>query len=190
MGKVGNDSMIKRILAFACFALLIGILGLDAQAFWVWNLSPGSPVVYSDGTRYDAFNVAVRLSNGNILTFYRNGTTHASDRGVIVLRTSTDGGSTWSLFSGTNFCSGDVAGCLFADTSANQFDSRNAAGGISVDGSTIVLIWQQYNQTAGTVAGVPAGGSAGVFFSRSTDNGVSWSTPAAISGAFWPYGGL
>jgi len=133
----------------------------------------------------------MNTANGTILNFYRRGSTHAGDRGVIMLRTSTDSGATWNLFNGTNYCSGsDPAGCIFADASTNQFDSRNTSGGISYDGSTLIVFWMQYNQTGGTVGGVLAGNSAGAFYSRSTDNGVSWSAPAALAGEYWTYGQL
>jgi len=68
---------------------------LRAQRWIFANL--GTPVRYVT-SYYDAFGLMIRVNNGNILNFYREGTTHASDRGVMMLRVTSDNGSTLELF--------------------------------------------------------------------------------------------
>jgi hypothetical protein len=185
----GDCNSVRRCLILAALLVCCAV-PLHAQKWTLSHISSATQLV-DNGTVYDAFPTMMKASNGTILNFYRKGTTHATDRGVIMLKTSTDNGVTWNLFAGTNYCSGgDPAGCLFADTSVNQFDSRNGSGGLSYDGSTAIFFWQQYNQTGGTVAGVPSSASAGAFYSRSTDNGATWSSPTALTGYFWTYGQL
>ena len=45
---------------------------------------------------YNAFPGLTRLDDGTLITVYRKGVLHANDRGYIVSKRSTDGGSTWS----------------------------------------------------------------------------------------------
>jgi hypothetical protein len=169
--------------------LVLLAAALPARAQWSFTQTSPPERQYSS-IHYDAFPAMVRAPNGNILNFYRDGTSHANDRGVQMLQISTNDGSTWSPFSGANYCLGtDPSGCLFGDTSANGFDSRNGAIGVTSAG-TILAFWQTYNYTNGPVGGVPAHTSAQAYFSRSTDSGNTWSPPRALTGYVATYGQL
>ena len=149
----------KWRLLFVSVPLLT--LPFPAQRWIFANL--GTPVRYVTSS-YDAFGLMIKANNGNILNFYREGTTHAGDRGVMMLKVSTDNGTAWTYFSGKNYCQqGDHTGCLFSDST---YDSRNGAGGITPAG-TIVLFWNTFTSQVG-------------YYSRSTDNGASWSVPARV----------
>lgn len=180
----------RRFLAFAFMILSLAICAVAQNRWstWIFN-GMTTPVKINDPARYDAFAAMVRLSNGKILNFYRNGTSHTADRGVIVLLTSTNDGATWTPFSGTNYCLGpDVAGCLFSDTSANQYNSENVAASLSYDGSTVVVMWDEENWQGVPIGGVPTDSSAGLKYSKSTDGGVTWATPTALGmSGFYTY---
>src|SRR5438552_1715459 len=104
----------------------------------------GAATQITDTSAYDAFSTMMKASNGTIFNFYRKCTSHASDRGVIYLRTSTDSGVTWTLHDNgsggvdtSHGCvSGDGVGCIFADAT---LDSRNTFGGVSYDSSTLIV---------------------------------------------------
>jgi hypothetical protein len=165
MGGVIASMSLYQSIFFSVLFLTVPLLPQQ------WTFITGTPVVYST-PYYNAFGLMVKANNGNILNFYREGREHAGDRGVMMLRTSNDSGRTWSYFSGINYCqASDRAGCLFSDPT---YDSRNGAGGITSTG-TIILFWEKYQSTG---AGSPA---KWVYYCRSTDNGLTWSTPAELT---------
>ena len=66
--------------------------------------TPQAEIIPSDDTynvivgdqSYNAFPGLGKLDNGTLLIVYRKGKSHAKDKGIIVLKKSSDGGSTWS----------------------------------------------------------------------------------------------
>jgi hypothetical protein len=159
---------------FIFFAVkrLLAILALTASvtAQQSATLSVDTPLRQASSFNYNAFPIMMKAGNGTILDFYRAANTHASDNGSIMLRTSTDNGATWNLFAGRNHCAGGTpTGCLFSDAA---YDSRSGAGGVAPD-SSLVFLWFKYKTSNGQ--------SQGVFYSRSTDNGATWSSPTQMT---------
>jgi BNR repeat protein len=181
----------KRLLPLAM--LLVYSLPLKAQEWTLGILS--TPLQYTDASSYDAFATMVKAVNGTIFNFYRKGTSHLGDRGVIMLRTSTDNGVTWALhdnsFGGVDTSHGclstDALGCIFADAT---LDSRNAFGGVSHDGSTLIIGWNTYNLTGSSIGGCASHATCQAYLSRSTDNGATWTNGSALAGYVAGYGAL
>lgn len=117
------------------------------------------------------FGFAIQTSPDTITYFYRQGTTHAQDKGDIVMRPYTISSGTWS-----------DASIVYSDP---ILDSRNAAGGIIND--KIYLFFYRYNYTTGSAKGSDVG------YIVSTDlTGSSWSAyiPLINNTEASPYGTL
>lgn len=113
---------------------------------------------------YNTFGILLRATDGHLLSVYREGTTHAQDKGRIVMRKSNDG-FTWS-----------ESRILFEDP---ILDDRNVAGGILPSG-TVVVFWNTYDFFRQR--------SVALFYSRSSDNGETWTTPTQLLGRNNSYG--
>lgn len=118
----------------------------------------GDGQVISDVDTFPGFPGFAVAANGDYVTIYRDGTSHASNDGQLFLRRSTDRGATWTsrtaVFTGGGFDWRE--GCLLT-----LADGRMAFhGGRRSD----------------------AGGSttAGAFWSVSADNGATWSSAATL----------
>lgn len=122
------------------------------------------------GKSFDAFPLFVQTNN-NIKLYYRHGTSHAGNDGVIITRSSTDGGK--------SFSSPDT---LLSDTGT---DVRNVSGGVTPN-NRIVLFVLKYN--ANTFTNVNQG------YIYSDDEGSSWSAyqqlPTNKHSFYSPYGKL
>jgi len=120
-------------------------------------------------TSYESFPLMVRGQSNKIFLFYRQGADHATSKGVIRMRTSNDGGGTWSS-----------DGIIASDT---IYDCRNVSGGVTPTGR-IVLFYMRYNFTAST--------SFDQGFIYSDDDGSTWSNyqtiPSGTHTFFSPYG--
>jgi hypothetical protein len=117
------------------------------------------------------FGFAIQTAPDTIIYFYRQGNTHAQDKGDIVMRQYTISKATWGN-----------ASTVYSDP---LLDSRNAAGGII--GDKIYVFFYRYNYTAGSARGSDVG------YIVSTDlTGSSWSayTPLMNNTNASPYGTL
>jgi hypothetical protein len=117
------------------------------------------------------FGFATKTAQDTITYFYRQGTTHAQDKGDIVMRPYTISSAIW----------GD-ASIVYSDP---ILDCRNAAGGIIDD--KIYLFFYRYNYATGSARGCDVG------YIVSTDlTGSSWSTytPLVNNTRASPYGTL
>jgi hypothetical protein len=182
--------------------------GTCAKGYQVVSVKTGNPATlvvattvtasYSTAITSDSISLLITAKDGTILSFYRHGSTDVEDPGITVLRTSKDGGATWTPYAGGNYirkadgtwatgvngrCGAaivdDMPGCLTADNSkmcnnnTEDLDVRNVSGGIAPDG-TLVLQWAlrcwknplQF---------------FGIFYSSSSDNGATWSSPAQLT---------
>lgn len=96
-----------------------------------------SPIENSSQTvaegAYNAFGFAVQTRNDIIVYFYRQGTSHANDKGIIVMRQYTISSGNWGPISN-----------VFSD---NDYDCRNVGGGII--GNNVFLFFNRWNYTAG-----------------------------------------
>jgi len=122
---------------------------------------------------FDSFGFLCQSLTNKIFMFYREATGHVSNDGKIVMRTSTDGGKT---FSGTTIIHSEVAG----------IDCRNVGGGVTPTGRIIIFFLKVNNV-------VPTFYSQGTMYSD--DDGVTWSTytPQAypVGSTFYsPYGNM
>jgi hypothetical protein len=119
---------------------------------------------------YDAFPLFVKTNN-NVKLYYRHGTAHLGKDGVIVTRTSIDGGR--------NFSEPDT---LLSDPG---IDVRNISGGVT---STNRIILFALKRNVSTNSGVSQG------YIYSDDEGKSWSTyqklPTSNLPLYSPYGQL
>lgn len=120
---------------------------------------------------YEAFPLMVRGHSNKMFLFYRQGADHATSKGVIQMRTSTDGGGTWTS-----------ASTIISDAS---LDCRNVSGGITPSGR-IVLFFMKY------IFGSALSSSQGYIYSD--NEGATWSTyttiPNGIHTFYSPYGNL
>ncbi len=111
-------------------------------------------------SKYNAFGIMGQLLSGDLVTVYREGTSHLSDAGVIKMRTSTDQGRTW--------------GSATTIASEAGVDLRNVGGGVTSTGR-IVVFYGRYDYTG--VAWLNQG------YIYSDDDGATWSTYTAVSHA-------
>lgn len=116
----------------------------------------------SSGTAHRSFPGADMAPNGDIVAAWRAGSTHTSLDGNVEIARSTDNGATWSSPS-TLF----TAGTDLRDVSIT-----------TISNNTMVMIFTD-NASAGVW--IP-------YLSTSTDDGNTWSTPAAIGHDFTDWG--
>lgn len=118
---------------------------------------------------FDAFGVLLQTLSNKILMVYREGTGHLAVDGKITIRSSIDGGKT---FSAKSYIAQEPG-----------VDLRNIGGGVTPSGR-IIIFYLRYNGTTSL--------SQGTIYSD--DDGVTWSTFAAQSNlsttAFSPYGNM
>jgi hypothetical protein len=111
-----------------------------------------------DTSTYDAFGILIENSSDTIMYFYRQGASHANDKGEIVYRTYAISTETWG-----------EATTLYED---DTYDSRNVGGGII--GSHIFIFFNRYDYETGV--GVDIG------YMKSTDlSGTSWGSYNTIT---------
>jgi len=125
------------------------------------------------GTTFDAFGILVQTFSNKLISIYREGAGHLSNDGKIVMRTSTDGGKT---FSARSIIHSEVAGV----------DCRNVGGGVTPTGRIIIFFLKVNNV-------VPTFYSQGTMYSD--DDGATWSTYTTqtypVGSTFYsPYGNL
>lgn len=114
---------------------------------------------YTGGTGHSAFPSVVVRRDGVLVMVWRQGTDHVDSRdGVIKKATSSDGGRTWSA----------------ATTAINSVvgtDLRDPCISISRDGLALYMTYFK---------GTTSLAAAGVYFSKSTDGGTTWSTEVRV----------
>lgn len=120
---------------------------------------------------YESFPLMFRGQSNKMFVFYRQGTDHATSKGVIQMRSSNDGGGTWT-----------TASTIISDPT---YDCRNVSGGIAPNGR-FILFYMRY-----------AFGSALSFdqgYVYSDNEGQTWSSYITIPNGthtfFSPYGNL
>ncbi len=118
---------------------------------------------------YTAFGFACQLPSGRLALICREGASHVDTSGAIVMRTTTDGGATWS---GPSVVYDSI------------HDDRNVSGGITPDGRLIVFLCR-----------LKANGASDRGFVTSDDEGRMWSAfklhPAVQSTSYnTVYGGM
>ncbi len=111
----------------------------------------------SPGIQYDAFPSAERLQNGNILVAYTTGSAHGSTDQIVKLARSTDNGQSWSIST------------IFDYTSSATSTATNV-GMKQLSNGTILLPITKTSSGVGTQ-----------WISKSTDNGLTWSSPIYIA---------
>jgi hypothetical protein len=122
-------------------------------------------VTIVDDSKYNAFPSLVKLSNGNLAVFYRQAASHAfASDGIVLMRTSADGGDTWSSAS-------TVAGTI------SNYDT--GGGGAITLASGRVLVVVSRNTISPAAHAVD-----GVYTTYSDNNGSTWSALNQINSAF------
>ena len=123
-----------------------------------------SYVEVANDESYNAFPGLARLDDGTLITVYRKGVLHANDRGYIVSKRSTDGGSTWS------------EEMVVVDNPALDLRDPNIA--LLSDGALIVNYFQYDFDLPGTVRN-------GLRVVHSFDGGETWGEPVLVgTGSF------
>lgn len=132
--------------------------------------SIGAPyiTVTHDGD-YNAIPALARAANGTLIMIYRKATGHTSSKGVIVKKTSTDDGATWSA----------------ETTIVNDatYDAREP-GLTKLANGDLILAYVLYNQ-AGLGSLLPGDQ---VYVKKSVDNGVNWSASVTVTTGFTSHG--
>ena len=108
---------------------------------------------------YNAFPGLARLDDGTLVTVYRKGVLHARDRGYIVSRRSTDGGTIWS------------EEMVVADNPALDLRDPNIVR--LADGALLVNYFQYDFDAPGTVLN-------GLEVVHSFDGGETWEAPVSV----------
>lgn len=112
--------------------------------------------------KQEAFGLLMRLpANGRIFHFYREAVNDEWVPGVYRYQTSCDGGYTW-----------DDARPL---TQLEPDTDYGISGGVTPAGTIIICLWK---------ISISQRRSVGLFVIRSTDEGRTWSAPAAIPGGY------
>lgn len=109
------------------------------------------------GSTYNAFPILLNTLSGKTLLIYRKGTSHVGNDGILEIRTSNDGGGTFSS-----------ATTLLSESGV---DVRNPSGGVAFNGRIIVFLLK-YN--AATSAPISQG------YIYSNDEGTTWSSYQTI----------
>jgi hypothetical protein len=127
------------------------------------TLITGTTVTIDDDSNNNSFPGLTKMANEDLIVVYRQGTTHADDKGTILMRTSSDRGTTWS--SGTS---------VYSDASLDVRDPEI----LRTDSDRLVVSFAKYNHT-GSVNILDGG-----YTTYSDDNGESWSAPQQIDSFF------
>jgi len=112
---------------------------------------------------YNAFPGMCKLEDGTLIVVYRKGTSHADDKGKIVMKTSSDLGLTWSSES-----------TIYEDPT---YDVRDPCITRLSDG-TLIVSFSKRDHSAGSSL------VDGVYVIKSTDNGASWGPPINVNSSF------
>ena len=132
-----------------------------------YNISVSPAVLTNSATRteisaggaYRAFPGLAELPDGRLLTVYRSGTDHASTQdGVVVMRTSPDGGASWS---------GETT--VYDSTTLDVRDPN-----VVLLGSTLLVTFFTWDGASAYV----------IRTTTSSDWGRSWSQPATVTDSF------
>lgn len=119
----------------------------------------GIPRYYTGGSAHSAFPSVAVQRNGTVIMVWRQGSDHVTSRdGVIKKATSTDQGRTWSA-------------ATTIKSAAVGIDLRDPCISLSRDGTKLYLVYFE---------GTTALAANGVYFSQSTDGGVTWSTSVRV----------
>lgn len=137
------------------------------QAQGSFSLISGTVTVIDDGNN-NSFPSLARLADGTLFLVYRVGTTHSTSKGVIVKRTSTDGGATWS-----------AASTIITDAT---YDVRDP-GVTLLSSGRLIIAYKMTNHT------IPASIADGARVIYSDDDGVTWSAEITINSALTSYSG-
>jgi len=112
---------------------------------------------------YNAFPGMTMLDDHTLIVVYRKGTSHCSDKGTIVKRTSSDLGKTWSSES-----------TVYSD---DTYDVRDPSI-TKLSGGALIISFFKYDYNALTPL------VDGVYVIKSTDNGSSWGSPIQVNSNF------
>lgn len=123
-------------------------------------------VTVTDDALHNGFPGITETTGGTLLLVYRAAATHAPSKGVIIQKTSGDGGATWS------------AGGTIASHATNDVREPQVTRLVSGD---IALVYSQYSASATYLAGDQ------VYISKSSDNGGTWGTAVNIPTDFTDY---
>ncbi len=140
-----------------------GTSGGDSRGMWPVDLATDVTAAPITNTKYNAFGIIDQFPSGKMIIVYREGGQHlaAGDYGKIVMRTSSDQGTTWSSTS------------TIDDPSGAGQDARDVGGGVTRTGR-IVIFYGIYE---------PDGGQYPVSlgYRYSDDEGSTWSSYTTIS---------
>jgi sialidase-1 len=141
-------------------------------------------IAYTDGYRHLHPADLIKLRNGEILMFTREGTEHYANDGDVIMIRSKDGGKTW--------------GGREVVSAIQDVDEREGCGVQMKDGTIVVGIFYNDNYTPegpynwDGKAKMPVKGypRLGAHFVTSKDNGKTWSAPKFMDLKGMPFKGL
>jgi hypothetical protein len=161
---------------------LIEILATQLYAKSIGNTQIDNRVVYQNGFRHVHPADLIKLSNGDLLLMFREGSEHISIDGDVVMLRSRDNGRTW----------GDrqVIGGL------KNLDEREGCGIQLNDGTIVVGIY--FNNAYSSDGGYKSKGDQphpelprlGTYIITSRDDGRTWSSPKVIDISKMPFSSM
>lgn len=119
--------------------------------------------VVTDDSSYNAFVGFTVAADGTYIVVYRKATNHATSKGTIVKKTSSDAGLTWSSES-----------TIVNDAT---YDARDPALARLANGD-LMLTYKLYNQAGSELAGDNS------YVKKSVDNGANWSASVTVTSGF------
>lgn len=145
--------------------------GITVEENYQGNMTSRYSIQNINNGLTNIFGFAIQTAPDTITYFYRQGTTHAQDKGNLVMRQFTVSNGTWGN-----------ATIVYSDP---ILDSRNVAGGIIKN--QIYLFFYRYNYSTGSAKGSDIG-----FIVSTNLTGSSWSkyTPIVNNTIGSPYGTL
>lgn len=130
------------------------------------TLISGTTVTIVNDSANNSFPAFTKMANGNLIVVYRAGTDHATSKGTLLMRTSTDLGATWSS-----------ASTVASDAT---YDVRDP-GILLTSTGRLVVTFYKYDHT------VPDYRLDGAYVTYSDNNGSTWSSLYNINSAFTDY---
>ena len=153
--------MVVVMLLASCIPSMVSYASLNSPTQY------DTLIVSGNGTDIAFFPSITKASNGDLITVYYWNAVHVgTDKGIIRMVKSTNNGSSWG------------SAVTIVDWTGQNLDVRDPHINTLANGNLVLTFFSYRYEDS-----VPVKGS---YFSKSTDNGATWSTPVLVpSSNYW-----